>query len=279
MKDRQIHHRSVIASMAVFAFIGTSMPGTTAQGRPAGEQEKTAGPKDESLKSRGPMPPPWVLPHCYKLIQQQRYEQARRLVAPIVADHPGWAKAHFYLGLTYNKQHRHQRARELFMRALELDSSYHVVRIYCGWSSYLLGRLDESRAMFESYLAVDPDYPDAVFALGLLDFDDDNLLSARRNYLRAIELSQRRNDTRTEAKARARLADVHIRKGDLQAAKQELERSIQLQPDNAEPHFKLSRVLQRLGDAEGARAARRRHEIALRGAPATRVPLERRRSE
>ncbi len=279
MEHRQVNRRWVVASVASFAFVGTSVPDTNAQIRQATEQDGAADSKDESLKARGPMPPPWVLPQCYKLIQQQLYEKARQLVAPVVANHPGWAKAHFYLGLTYSKQHQHERARELFMRALKLDPSYHTVRIHCGWSSYLLGRVGESRQMFESLLAVDPNYADAVFALGLLDFDDDNLPSARQHYLRAIELCQGSKDTRTEAKARARLADVHIRTGDLQAAKQELDRSIQLKPDNAEPYFKLSRVLQRMGDAEGASRARSKHEAAVRAAQATPVPSRGRRSE
>jgi len=33
-----------------------------------------------------------------------------------------------------------------------------------------------------------------------------------------------------------------------------------LNPDNYEPYFKLSRVLQRLGDAEGAKRAREKHD-------------------
>ena len=270
-----MRHLLLILPIAVPALIGVSMSHATAQAQPAAERDKTAEPNGELLKSRGPMPPPWMLPHCFELIQQTRYEQARQLLAPIVADHPGWAKAHFYLGLTYNKEHRHEHARELFKRALELDPQYHMVRIYCGWSSYLLGRLDESRQMFESYLAVDPDYADAVFALGLLDFDDDNLPSARRRYLRAIELAKSGKDARTEAKARARLADVYIRTGDLQAAKRELDRSIQLKPDNEEPYFKLSRVLQRLGDADGAGAARQKLEELRRRVEPTRGPSQR----
>ena len=59
------------------------------------------------------------------MIEQKRYEQARQLLAPLVASHPEWARAHFYLALTYHKENRYERARELFQRALQLDSQEH----------------------------------------------------------------------------------------------------------------------------------------------------------
>ena len=55
------------------------------------------------------------------------------------------------------------------------------------------------------------------------------------------------------------LADVLIRSGDLEHAQTQLTRSIELNPNNYEAYFKLSRVLQRLGDAAGAEQAREMH--------------------
>ncbi len=211
---------------------------------------------------RAPLPPPDFLKGCLALIDQKQYEQARHRLAPVVANHPGWARAHFYLALTYHKQNRYERARELFQRALQLDPQEHSVRLFYGWCLYYLGELAASREMIESFLAVRPDYPDAIFALGLIDFDDDDIDSARRRFQKAIELARQRQDKPTEAKARARLADVLIRTGKLRPARDELVRSIELNPDNYETYFKLSRVLQRLGDTEGAEEARRAHHSA-----------------
>ena len=224
---------------------------------------------EETLAPRTSLPPPGFLKGCLALIGQKRYEQARQLLAPVVADHPGWARAHFYLALTYHKENRYERARELFQRALQLDPQEHSVRPFYGWCLYYLGELEDSREMFESFLAVKPDYPDAIFALGLIDFDDDDIDSARRRLQKAVELARQRQDQPTEAKARARLADVLIRTGELGPARDELVRSIELNPDNYETYFKLSRVLERLGDAEGAEAARRsHHRVRQRTRPA-----------
>jgi len=222
----------------------------------------------ESLESTAPLPPPDFLPSCLELIRRGRNAEARALLQPVVAGHPGWSRAHFYLGLTYHAEHRYEEASELFRRALALDPESSAPRMYQGWSLYYLGRLDQARGMFESYLAAHPAYADAIFALGLIDFDGDALDSARSRFEETIRLAREKRDTSTEAKARARLADVWIRGGDWERARADLERSIRLNPDNHETYFKLSRVLERLGDADGAAQVRRKHdEIRRRARP------------
>ncbi len=215
---------------------------------------------EQQATPAAPLPPPGFLKGCLALIEQKRYEQARQLLAPVVAGHPGWARAHFYLALTYHKENRYERARELFQHALQLDPEEHSIRLFYGWCLYYLGQLAASREMFDSLLAAKPEYPDAIFALGLIDFDDDDIDSASGRFRKAIALARKGKDEATEAKARARLADVLVRSGELQLARDELVRSIELNPGNYETYFKLSRVLQRLGDSKGADAARRDHD-------------------
>ncbi len=219
-----------------------------------------AGAKNDSLASRGSLPPPEFLPACLKLIRRHQTARARELLEPVVADHPGWAKARFYLGLTYHREKRYERAAELFKRSLELDPLFHTLRVYYGWCLYYLGDPEAAREMFESYLEVKPDYPDALFALGLIAFDADEVASAQRLFERVIVIAQTGEDAKTEAKARARLADVLIRLDIIKPAKAQLDRSIVLNPDNFEVYYKLSRVLERLGESEAAQAARLKHD-------------------
>ena len=61
-------------------------------------------------------------------------------------------------------------------------------------------------------------------------------------------------------RAHGRLGDLYLRLDDLASAKRELELAIELFPDDFNALFTLSRVLQRLGDPEGAAEARRRFE-------------------
>lgn len=246
------------------------LPASQVDGAPLVERDGESQPqRSQPLRPRTSMPPPDFLPRCLQLIGQDRLEEARALLTPAVANHPGWARAHFYLALTFHGEHRYEQARENFEKVVKLDPHNHAVRAYYGWCLYYLGELKGSRAMFESYLEVKPDYPDAIFALGLIDFDEDRVDSARERFLRAIALANTEDDARGEAKALVRLADVHIRSGEWQQAKEALGRSVALVPDNYEPYFKLSRVLQRLGDVEGAAAAREKHEVLRRQAQAS----------
>lgn len=238
------------------------------------ESEQGEEKKADPLASKGPLPPPGFMADCVKLIRANQTARARRRLEPVVADHPGWAKAHFYLGLTYHTEKRYERAAEWFKRSLELDPLDHTPRVFLGWSLYYLGDPEASRAMFESYLKVKPDYHDAIFALGLIDFDADDIPSARARFEKVIALAIARKNSKAEAKARARLADVLIRLNKLEPARKELDKSIALNPDNYEAFYKLSRVLERLGDHEAAEKARRQHDIvrdrvtkAKQGAP------------
>ena len=238
--------------------------GKNADGSASGTQNENdtdpAGAKDDSLASSGPLPSPEFLQDCLKLIRQRHTARARELLEPVVADHPAWTKARFYLGLTYHIEKRYERAAELFKHLLEVDPLYHTPRVYYGWCLYYLGDPGGAREMFESYLEVKPDYPDALFALGLIAFDADKVASAQRLFERVIVLAQTGEDAKTEAKARARLADVLIRLDMTKPAKAQLDRSIVLNPDNFEVYYKLSRVLERLGERGAAQAARLKHD-------------------
>ncbi len=252
-----------VCAEALLAQSGTADPlksGKNTRGTQNDNGADPAGAKDDSLASPKPLPPPDFLPTCLKLIRQRQTARARELLEPVVADHPAWAKARFYLGLTYHREKRYERAAELFKRSLEVDPLYHLQRVYYGWCLYYLGDPEGAREMFESYLEVKPDYPDALFALGLIAFDADEIASAQRLFERVIVLAQTRNDAKTEAKGRARLADVLIRLDMIKPAKVQLERSIELNPDNFEVYYKLSRVLERLGEREAAQAARLKHD-------------------
>lgn len=233
----------------------------------------------ENLKPRGPLPPKGFLPYCLGLMQRGRYAEARKLLTPVVADHPGWAKAHFYLALTYHKQQQYEQAAELFRRAIELDPKLGGIRYHYGWCLYYRGRPAEARDMLNAFLETKPDYPDAVFALGLIDFDDDDIASAEARFRKVINLANAAHDAPMESKARARLADVLIRSSKLDAARRELDESLRLNPDNYEVYFKLARVLQRLGETDAAKhALDMHHKVRERIRPtqprATRRPGE-----
>ncbi len=221
-------------------------------------QSAPAPPPSKLAPAAGPTPQEMAA--CLRLIGAERFDEARAMTQKLVNSYPKSSRAHLFAALAYHKDRRYQSAVPLFERALALDPKDHVVRTFYGWCLYNLGKTDDARTMFNEFLRIQPDYADAHFAIGLLDFEADKIDAAAERFRKAIECAQKAGSRSDEAKARARLADIHIRTDKLQLAKQELKRAVQLNPDLYGAHFKLSRVLQRLGDRDGAARARVMHE-------------------
>jgi len=219
-------------------------------------------PPADAQAHRAPLPPPGEMARCKELIDAGQYAAARARLEPIVEAHPAWARASLLLGLTYYRENRFEAARSHFARALAADPGEIAVRPLYGWTLYSLGELDAAAAMFESLLEPMPHYTAAGYALGLIHLERDEVELARQRLETTARLAAAQQDPAMEGRARGRLGDLYVRLDDLAAARRELERAVALFPDEVEAHFKLSRVLQRLGDEEGAAAARRRFEEA-----------------
>jgi Tfp pilus assembly protein PilF len=205
-------------------------------------------------------PPADLLPDSLALIRQGHHEDARKLLEPAVAEHPDWAKAHVFLALTYVEDKRWETARALFEKALSLQPKLDAARVPYGWCLYYLGELDDARTQFQAYLKLRPDYIDAVFALGLISFDRDELDAAIHSFRQVSVLAEERGDATRGSLAHMRLADVYLRRDNLSRAKLELRQAIRFNPEATKAHFKMAHVLRLMGDDEGADAARRKYD-------------------
>jgi tetratricopeptide (TPR) repeat protein len=236
--------------MLTLVLVGVPCGGTS------GEPERKGSEADQS---DAPSIDPRAFAACIQLLEAERYAEARGLAERLVEEHPEDSQAYLLLALSWHKERKYERAETHFKAALARDADNHPAKIFYGWCLYNLGRGGEARAMFEAFLKAQPNYADAHFAIGLIDFDEDDIDAAGKRFRTAIELSQRAGQKDDEAKAHARLADVLMRREKLEEAKEHLEQSVALNPDLYGAYFKLSRVLQRLGDAEGAKRARALH--------------------
>ncbi|MCI0344167.1 MAG: tetratricopeptide repeat protein, partial [Chloroflexi bacterium] len=207
-----------------------------------------------------PLPPPGEMARCKALIDAGQYAAARARLEPIVELHPGWARASLLLGLTYYKENRFEAAVPLFAQALEADPEEIAIRPFYGWSLYSLGDLDGAEQVFESLLEAKPDYTAAHYGLGVIHLDRDEVEPARTRFATTVRLAAGQADPAMEGRARARLGELALRLDDLATARRELELAVELSPDDADALFKLSRVLQRLGEDGAAAQARQRFE-------------------
>ncbi len=275
--SRQAAPHGLAAPLAVlrmgFVLAWLSVPGQAVAGQPPPTSPAEATPPAPPAAARAPLPPPGEMARCKRLIDAGHYEAARARLQPIVDQHPAWARAVSLLALTYYRESRFELAKPLFERALATGPDEVASLPLYGWSLYSLGELDAAEKAFETLLERRPDYAPAHYALGVIRLDRDEIEPARQRFEATVELASRQADPPMEGRARARLGDLYVRLDDLAAARKELEAAVGLFPDEVEAHFKLSRVLQRLGDSAGAEASRRRFEEAkARARPGTIPP-------
>lgn len=90
-----------------------------------------------------------------------------------------------------------------------------------GWGHYKAGNLEQARQAFADALAEDPASLHANLDLGILLYDQGEVVEAIRYFMRAVELAQNRpagSGAGVEAEARFRMAQAHVKLGQLQRA-------------------------------------------------------------
>lgn len=192
----------------------------------------------------------------FKLIGRRQTVEARNQLAAYLSDNTDDGRAEFLVGLSYHREKSYARARPHFVRATEHSPGYHQTYHFLGWCLYYLGDARAARDAFKEHLAFVPDEGDSHFGIGLIDLDEDRLDDAQVRFQKAIELqvnNQRRR--RNVAKAHVRLADVYVRRNQLEDARDHLETATSLWPQHYAAFYKLSRVRTRLGEAESAKEA------------------------
>jgi len=114
----------------------------------------------------------------------------------------------------------------------------------------------QARSMFESAIALDPNYVPAIVGLGLLDLNAvrygwtadplEALQRAERLGHKAIAIDE------SSPGAHALLGRVYIRHGDLDRALDEMKRALALNPSDPDSYAGLGNALLLLGDIDGA---------------------------
>lgn len=207
----------------------------------------------------------------YRVIAQGRFDVARSMAQDVLVKRPNDAQAMLLIGLTYSKTDNHGAAEPWFERALAADPNYYIGHEYRGDSLFRLGRLVEARRHFEAFLGFVPGEPKAHYQIGLVDAEEGKLADAETRFRRAIELMEalRKSEPRAYAgrspelaSYHARIADLHVARGEYEAARDELVRATELCPENISAFYTLSVVQRRLGDDTRADAALARYETA-----------------
>jgi tetratricopeptide (TPR) repeat protein len=241
------------------------------QAPPVAEQNPSSRPAGEATAKLNA-----ELSRIFELIKSRHNGPARVQLLKYLKLNPNDGHATFLFGLTYHREQKYGQATPYYQQALALAPEYHLIHHFHGWALYYLGDLAGARREFDALLHHQPEHADTIFGLGLIELDEDNIEQAQHHLQRSIDLLLKqgpRADPRDISKARARLAEVYERQDELEKAKAELVKSIELYPDQYEAIYKLYRVLVRLGETEDAQRVHTQYlEVKERVRPGTSFP-------
>ncbi len=129
-------------------------------------------------------------------------------------------------------------AAELFSRAVEVDPGFAVAHFHLGMTNLALGNRWKAAPQFRAASQIDPTLPEPYKALG-----DLLMTSPRRLYDQAIEAYQKAITLRPQfADAYVGLGDVRAAKGDHDGALAEYKQALALDSSNAKVHLSMGKI-------------------------------------
>ncbi len=181
---------------------------------------------------------------------------------------PGDSDGWYYLGRVLYNASRYSKAVEAFERCLKLDPKNVKAADNLGLAYHYLGRSDEAVAAYRAAIAWQPEAqannPDPFLNLAIL------LLALNRpqeavTYLKqavAIPSAIYRSEGMAELEPRVheQLSTAYSRLDQFPQARAEMEKAVQLAPENARLHLLLARLYRKEGFAEKARVELARYD-------------------
>ena len=104
---------------------------------------------------------------------------------------PGWSEAHILRANILIRQGQNEQVLRLLEEAVESYPDDVVIRLFYARRLVDEKQYEQSREQFSILLDYQPDDPDALYALGLLNLQTERVREAKRNFERLIELDLR----------------------------------------------------------------------------------------
>ena len=151
--------------------------------------------------------------------------------------------------LTYRQVGYWHDVPSFWLRTLALTQDNYVAHDELGEFLFTQGKTEAAATQFRAALAIRPDDLPANLSLGAYEFGRGNLPAAIERYQMVV---QHAVDVRLRAKAYGNLGSAYRQMGDLTKAKQCLEVSLQLVPDQPVNMIRLGLIAEKNGDAPEA---------------------------
>ena len=199
----------------------------------------------------------------HSLYSLGRYDEARAHYDRVLEAQPEAVEALRGLGLTHLRLGDEARALELLERVVALRPEHADALTWIAQIHFDAGRSAEARAACERAIELDRTDPRPWFLLAAIlgeAGEEPAAAEARARFEQLSRLEQERLavegvllQSPLDALSLARLADVHVRRGDARAAGEAIERLLALDPEGLAARILALDVMEALGDDEGAR--------------------------
>lgn len=191
------------------------------------------------------------------LIQQRRFDEAQKILLPILKKHKNMFEAWVFEGvICANLMHLNQ-AKKAFQKALSLAPNVTDNHINLGNVFYQLGQFKESEICFNNAISLNPT-PRAYLGIGLV------LVQVQRLEEAAQKLYQAANLFPNDVQIIVALANLYQSSQKSDKAAELFEAAIEKQPDNVALLLELARLRQNIGQLNAAKSA---YEQALKVDP------------
>lgn len=190
--------------------------------------------------------------------EKREYDKAERYLAKVIQSGCRFPDIHNMMGVVYHDQGKLDEARDAFKHALEINASYTEAALNLAVTYNDLGEYELAQQVYRGAIQREPGGAQAVdpFAKGkianlhadvaqaYLEIDLTN--EAVQEYRSAIRLCPHFADLRV------RLAEVYRQKGDIVAARYELEEGLRVRPDYAPARVALGVLMLITGQRQEA---------------------------
>lgn len=194
---------------------------------------RMGGPPSPGIR-QGRRSPPYVHVRGLNYYEQGAYMEAMQAFEQALAEDPGLAEAHLYIGNIYAIQDRHAEAVESYETAIAVDPQFFETYNNLGSMYADLGRTDDAMDAYKKALALNDRFYDARTNLGLLYAEAGRLDEAVEEFKKVI---------RAEvgiAEVHNNLGIVYLRQGKDAEASEQFNRAISLRGDFPEAYNNLA---------------------------------------
>jgi serine/threonine protein kinase/Flp pilus assembly protein TadD len=186
-------------------------------------------------------------------LNQGRFSDAIPQYEDVIDLIPNSSWGYSNLGVVYYYLDEHQKAIELFHRAVEIEPDYHIYS-NLGTMHYFRSNFEESAGMYENALSIrDNDYSIWGFLAAASKWAGKDSSSVHTYYRRALELAlNEKNVNPRDAQLLADIAGYQAALGQSDAALSHLDDAIRFAPDNFFIKASIGIVLEQLGERDRA---------------------------